>query len=1066
MKTKRIYYCLRYGAIAGLALLPLIASEHHGQVKFGGLPVPGATVTTTLGDKKLVAVTDQQGVYSFPDLPDGVWTFQIEMLCFATMKQELSVVPNAPGAEWELKLLPLDEIKAAAGPIAVAPAAPAPPTNSLATRPPDTNPTVAGKKASRNAKTQPAPTNGQAPFQRTDVKASASNEPGTATAGVEGSASGSDAAEGQSASDLNQRAADGFLINGSANNGASSLFSISPAFGNFRKGIRSLYNGNIGLILDNSALDARSFSLTGQDTPKPAYTRLTGLFSFGGPLRIPHIVRNGPNLTINYQWTRNRNASTQSALVPTAAERTGDFSQLLNPLGQPVQIIDPSTGLPFSSHSIPDYRISTQAKALLSFYPKPNFDGSTRYNYQIPIVGNMHQDSLQSRLSKMVDRKNQLSGVFAYQSTRTDNPNLFGFLDTGSTTGINTSVNWRHTFTPRFFGTAGYQFSRLSARATPYFANRENVSSLAGISGNNQDPLNWGPPSLSFSSGIAGLSDGLPSITRNQTSGVSYDVFWNHGRHNVSLGTDFRRQQFNSLSQQNPRGIFTFTGAATQANSNGTAVSETGFDFAGFLLGIPDTSSIAFGNADKYFRESSADAYVTDDWRVNSSLTLNVGIRWEYSAPITELYGRLVNLDIAPGFQAVAPIVGINPTGSLTGQQYPDSLVHPDKHGFQPRIAFSWRPFPASSMVVRGGYGIYRNTSVYQPIAMQMAQQSPLSKSLSVQNSPGNPLTLANGFNAPLLATRNTFAVDSNFRVGYSHNWQLSIQRDLPAALVMIATYSGIKGTRAIQEFLPNTFPAGAVDPCPSCPTGFSYLTSNGNSTREAGQIQLRRRLHNGFTANLQYTYAKSIDDAALGGRGQAANVIAQNWLDLSAERSLSNFDQRHQLSLLMQYTTGMGLAGGTLVGGWRGALFKEWTFVSQITAGTGMPLTPVYLQAVRGTGVTGSIRPDYTGASVYAAPPGLFLNPAAYVAPAPGQWGNAGRNSITGPSQFALNASVGRTFRMSDRASLDLRIDSTNALNHVTFPAWNTTVLSAQFGLPSAANAMRNVQTTLRVRF
>jgi hypothetical protein len=252
-------------------------------------------------------------------------------------------------------------------------------------------------------------------------------------------------------------------------------------------------------------------------------------------------------------------------------------------------------------------------------------------------------------------------------------------------------------------------------------------------------------------------------------------------------------------------------------------------------------------------------------------------------------------------------------------------------------------------------------------------------------------------------------------------------------------------------------------------------MTSNGNSTREAAQIQLRRRLHNGLAGMLQYTFSKSIDDdAALGGQG--ANItppsaasqsaaaaapslaIAQNWLDLSAERGLSTFDQRHVLSLQTQYTTGMGTGGGTLLTGWRGALFKEWTFSSQITAGSGLPETPVYLAPVKGTGVTGTIRPDYIG--------GYFLDRAAYIAPLPGQWGNAGRDSITGPAQFTLNASLGRTFRMSDRLNLDLRVDSTNALNHVVFTTWNTIVNSTQFGLPAAANAMRSMQTTLRLRF
>ncbi len=350
-----------------------------------------------------------------------------------------------------------------------------------------------------------------------------------------------------------------------------------------------------------------------------------------------------------------------------------------------------------------------------------------------------------------------------------------------------------------------------------------------------------------------------------------------------------------------------------------------------------------------------------------------------------------------------------------------------------------------------------------------------------MQNSAAHPLTLGNGFSAGDSGIANTFAVDPKFRAGYAQNWQLSIQRNLPGSLQLTATYLGIKGTRGVQEFLPNTYPIGtASNPCVTCPAGFAYLTSNGNSTRESAQIQLRRRLHNGLSGMLQYTFSKSIDnDAVLGGQGSmqasgdalaqpgAMNLsIAQNWLDLAAERGLSTFDQRHLLTFQMRYTTGMGIGGGTLLSGWRGALVKEWTLATQISAGTGLPQTPIFLTPVQGTGVTGTIRPDYTGAKLYEAPAGLFLNPAAYAAPAAGEWGNAGRNSITGPAQFTLNASLGRTFRVSDRFNLDLRVDSTNALNHVNYTSWNTIVNGAQFGFPASANAMRSMQTTLRLRF
>jgi outer membrane receptor protein involved in Fe transport len=697
--------------------------------------------------------------------------------------------------------------------------------------------------------------------------------------------------------------------------------------------------------------------------------------------------------------------------------------------------------MPFPNAIIPPTLISPQAKALLNLYPLPNFTGSTRYNYQLPLVSGQHQDDLQTRLNKQFGRKDQVFGTFALQSIRTDNTNLFGFVDTGRTTGINTNVNWRHNITNRLFGTIGYSYSRFSTRTNPFFAENRNVSGEAGIMGNNQSPANWGPPSLSFSAGTSPLTDAVASLTRNQTNTLTFDGFWSRSRHNVSFGVNLQKQQFNLLSQQNPRGTFTFTGTGGSS------------DLGAFLLGLPDASQIAFGNADKYLRATNIATYVADDWRVNPGLTLNLGIRYESTSPVTEKYGRLVNLEVGPNFATAAPVIARDSSSPL---------IQPDRNNFAPRVALSWRPLAASSMVVRMSYGLYYDTSIFQTIATQMAQQAPLSTSIRVNNSPEHPLTLANGF--PVIpGALPTYSIDPQFRVGYSQNWQASIQRDIPWGLQLVAVYAGVKGTRAQQQILPNTFPLNAVTTCSTCPVGFTYLESNGNSTRESGQIQVRRRLRSGFTSQLQYTWSKSIDDAILGGRG---SLVAQNWRDLSAERGLSNFDQRHVLTASAQYTTGEGLHGGALANGWRAALLKEWTVGTQLNVGSGLPLTPSIPFVVAGTGLPGSLRPDYTGADVTAAPPGLNLNPAAYVPAPAGQYGNAARNSIEGPHQFTLNASMSRTFRSSDRVSLDLRIDANNVLNHVTFPSWVTTVGSAQFGLPVTANSMRVLQTTIRARF
>ncbi|HTX36352.1 MAG TPA: carboxypeptidase regulatory-like domain-containing protein [Bryobacteraceae bacterium] len=1056
--------------LAWLAASVLMASEHHGVVKFGGLPLPGATVTATQDDKKLEAITDQNGIYSFPELKDGIWTIKVEMLCFKPEVKEVAVAPDAPSPVWDMQLLPVDQIKPVAETPAAPPAAGAVSTTATAGAAPGTaaaagaaasgtsaaagnagatpsiNAAVAAankggngkgksKKGKKNA--QAAPTNTPSGFQRTELNASA----GAASLPGENAASAAPNEFAQSSSDA-------LLVNGSSSNGIE-----SRAIGNARRGPGSMYRGALFSTLDNSVLDATPFSVNGADTPKAYYNNMTFGGTLGGPLYIPHLTHwspNSGNFFLNLQIRRNRNTSSTPGLMPTEAQRSGDFSQL------PVTVTDPTTGQPFPGNIIPQNRISPQAATLLNLYPMPNFLQSSLLNYQVPIDSTNNMEVLQTRINRTINRYNFINGVFNYQGTDGKNPNLFGFVDTSNSSAMNANLAWRHIFNREWTGLLSYNFSRYTVTSTPYFANKENIAGQAGITGDNQDPINWGPPALNFASGISGLSDGEESVQRRQTSILSPTVYWIHRPHNISFGMDYRRIDSSPLYQQDPRGTFTFTGAAS------------GYDFADFLLGIPDASSIAFGNADKYFHTTWLDAYFNDDWRVSSGLTINGGLRWEYQSPITEQYGRLVNLDVAPGFTSVAPVLGTNPIGSITGQHYPNALLHSDTGGFEPGLGIAWHPFFGSSMLVRAGYKVSFNTSVYSSIVQEMAQQYPFSKTLSLQNTTANPLTLANGFNAIPGVLPNTFGVDPDFRIGYAQNWQVSVQQDLMEGIVLTATYLGTKGTRATQEFEPNTYPIGAQNPCPTCPAGYYYETSNGNSTREAGQLQIRRRFHAGFQASITYTYAKAIDDAALGGAGGAygsggtSAVIAQNWLDLSAERGLSNFDQRHEATVTAQYSPGTGLHGGALLSGWRGAIFKGWTFVTTLTLGTGLPLTPSDLVAVPPTGFTCCIRPEYTGVSVYSAPAGRWLNPAAYIAPLPGQWGDAGRDSITGPAQFSLSGSMGRTF--TDH--LDVRFDATNLLNNVTFPSWNTTLGNAQFGLPLSANGMRKLQATVRWRF
>lgn len=1048
-------------ATAGLLIqLQAMASEHHGQVLFGGLPVPGAVVTASQGDKKMTALTNDVGVYAFPDLPDGNWTLQVQMTGFAPVQQDVTSGPNAAADKIELKSLSLDDLRAAAKPVKVDPTVAAPP------------PAIAAVTEAAGAAENGKPAGGKAAGGKQQASAGAPGAPPPPPPPQDAAA---------------QQANDGFLINGSVNNSATSQYAQSAAIGNARSGGRSLYNWGLSATLDNSALDAKKYSLTTLNSPKPSYTNLQLGANFGGPLHFKHFIplSKAPYVYLFYQRGTTTNATTNSYLLPSLAERGGDLS------GVGATVYAPKAGLsagclaagvtpgqPFAGNIIPSPCISPAAVRLLKLYPTPNLTGDPNFNYQVPLTSDSHSDAFRTFAQKNIGNKNFLNGTFQWRSTRTGNNSLFGFHDSTRVTDYSANVQWNHRFTQRINSNINYTFSREHSLGNPFFAYRENIEAEAGITGVLPDAAYWGPPSLGFSSGIYGLTDAISSNNRDQTHSIGAQVTWTHGRHEIAGGGDFRRQQFNYLTQQNPRGSFQFTGSATSGGGH------TGSDFADLLLGIPDTSAIAYGNADKYFRQSVYDLYVRDNFRVNPELTINAGVRWEYGAPITEIKNRLVNLDFSQNFAAAAPVVATSPTGPVSGTTYPRSLIHPDRSGILPNISVAWRPISGSSLLVRSSYQWYNDTSVYQRTALAMAQQAPLSTSLNLDNS-RCALTLTNAFGSCPSSAPDNFAVDPHFRVGYAQIWQLSMQRDLPAALQATVTYRGTKGTHGVQEILPNTYPYDptapgfGINPCPSCPIGFSYRTSNGNSTREEGIVAVRRRLRNGFTAEVHYTFSKSLDDDySLGGQqgvpgpsggGTPPAAIAQDWRHPEAQRGLSTFDQRHVLTVTAQYTTGMGLGGHTMLSGWRGVAYKDWTVQGSLSAATGTPLTPIYPVPIPGTAYSNVIRADYTGAPInqsssLANDGKHFLNPGAFRAPA-GNWGTARRNSIEGPNQFGLNASLARTFKLKDRYSLETHFDATNVLNRVSYQSWYTTI-NPLFGTPTAANDMRTIQATFRVRY
>jgi hypothetical protein len=1127
MASKRIGSFLGRLMAAWIVVSGLMASEYHGTVMSRGLAFPGATVTAIQGDTKIVTTTDQQGVFHFPELTDGIWMIEVEVLGFEKLAQQVGVAPEAPPPEWELKFLTEAALLASLG--------------------------EAEKPAPPKALPQPGS------FQRLDVSQSSDTE----TLGAEGTIRTDEIA------DLSQKSANSFIVQGSmssalgmpqqndwgfgpgglgmggpggpgmmglgspgmsgpnadgpvgaqagargvaAGSGGPGGGGPSPgggpgvppgpggsppgagpggggppsdggpggpggpppgwqarpnamAFGNGRRDPRNMYMAGANFSLDNSVWDARTFSVTGAAVDKPAYANARGGVMLGGPLRIPRLVSAQKHImfTFDLQFQRNRTGTTSEPVnMPTDLERSGNFSQTLLQ-GASVTIYDPTSGTTFPGNQIPASRISATATALLKYFPEPNLPFAAR-NYQASWSGLNNSHNVNSRvLNIKIGSKDRLNFGLGYQGSNSVSPNLFQFIDTGSGSGLNVNLGWSRNITARLTNNLQSSFSRMRQESSPYFANRENMAAELKIAGTSQNPMNWGPPALSFTN-YAGLTDGNSSLNRNQTSSVGDNLVWVHGQHNFTFGGDYRRQQFNQFADSNGRGTYTFNGSATSLLVNGIAQSGTGYDLADLLLGMPATSSIRYGNPDKYFRGSGYDFFVNDDWRIAPRFSLILGVRWDYATPMTELYNRLVNLDIAPSYSAVTAVEP-GETAPYSGD-LPDSLIRPDRNNISPRLGFAWRPSTKGSLVVRGGYGVYYNTSVYNLVASNMAQQPPFAQALSVSSSTANPLSIQSGFlSAASQTLTNTYAIDPNYRIGYAQTWTVSVQHDLPFSFFGTAGYLGTKGTRLDQQFIPNSVAPGAAES--ALPHSFTYETSGGNSIYHAAQFQLNRRFHSGIMAHAAYQFSKSIDNAGTGGRGQGNTPVAQNWLDLSAERGLSSFDARHNLSVQVQYSTGMGMAGGTLVNGWRGALMKDWTISGNISLRSGTPFTATIggnRSQVGGTAVGNTVRASATGLPVEVA--GMLFNTAAFTEPSPGEWGNAGRNTIPGPTTFSLDASLGRIFRLGERRSADLQFQAQNLLNRVTITNWGTVLGSSTYGLATGAAGMRKLTINLRFRF
>lgn len=840
-------------------------------------------------------------------------------------------------------------------------------------------------------------------------------------------------------------------------------------FGNRAQRARQQIRGGLMFNLRDDALDAAPYGVNGRPVEKPQYTQTRFGGSLGGPLKLGRLFgADNSFFFVNYNAGRGNTVYNGFAVLPDEAVRAGDFRRL-EPL-KPAVIYDPLAGAPFPDNRIPEARMSPIARGLLEFIPLPNRPGAVQ-NWTLSAAQPQSNDNLNVRVNRTLDRRNRLAFDLAWQRRYSENIQLFGWRDPSRGRGWNTSLNWSQTLAPRLIHNIRAGYNRNYNALIPYFAYGTDVAGQLGIEGASRDPVNFGPPNLNFTN-YGDLSDGNRS--RRMVHTWNFSDGWTIVRrtHSVTAGFAYTRTQQNTLLDPNARGTLFFGGLLTSGlDAAGRPLPGTGNDFADFLLGYVQQSSVRFGQPDTYMRQSVFSVFAQDEWRVRPGLTLNAGLRWDAWLPLKEKYGRMANLDLAPGWTGAA-VVTPGGQGPWMGS-VPDGLIRSDRNNVAPRLGLAWRPSQRRRTIVRLGYSIFYDLAVFNRIAQRLVYQPPFATAATFNTSTAARLTLAQPFRGPEQQTiLNSFAVNPDYRAPYAQTWNLSVQQDVHG-YVIEATYLGTKGTALDILRIPNrAAPGSPTDselrrPIPYA-TGFTYGSPEGSSILHSGQLRVVRRMRRGVSWSALYTFSKSIDNASsIGGSG---NLVVQDENNLRAERGLSNFDVRHQLQFNGMFTSPFGPTGVWLRqrNTWT-TLLRDWNLNVNLQANSGRPLTARVLGAVAdpgGSGATGSARADATGLPVKSG--AGYFNTAAFAVPPADRYGNAGRNTIPGPGSVVLNAGFGRSFQLGESAMrrLELRLEGQNILNHVNLTSYGTVVNAANYGQATSAGAMRSLQITARFRF
>jgi hypothetical protein len=823
-------------------------------------------------------------------------------------------------------------------------------------------------------------------------------------------------------------------------------------------------------FLRHSKLDARNF-FANPDLPTPPFEQN----QFGGTMGAP-IMKNQTFIFGSYERTVVKQAQSATARVPPLDWRNGNFSSLL-----PSQmIVDPLTGLPFSGNIIPANRFNKIGKAFVDRYPSPNVSGANNLNTTSNLTS--YTDNFSARFDHQFTDKDTFFGRYAlwvqdrlepFSRSPTTIPGYGIFLDTESHAWV---FNETHVFSPNVVN----EFRVGYLRVLGGLYNEQRGSPVAqelGLPvrqvldpGFARDHKDLTDVPIITATGFNSLQAGGPHIRYDNHFNYIDNFLWTRGGHKMKMGAEIKRTRANLHLTGFAAGQFSFDNRYT-----GNAIAD-------MLLGYPVQTIRESGDIEDYERAWHMSGYFQDDWKLNNKLTLNLGLRYEVQTPGYEKYYRKASFDPTRGVQVlggsqavpadIQAVMAQYPGYAIKDPNYPVNGFKTDYNNFGPRVGFAYDTAGDGKTVVRGGAGVFyipvllNKTHGYKRTFPFVVRQNVFSST-----DPRNPnVNLNDPFPADLISAGITAGgVNPNLSISYMVQDNLNVQRDLGHSMVLEVGYAGSKGnslyrSRNVNQALaiPGS-PLSIANRRPFPKYGnVGWLEDSANSTYHSMQVRLDRRFVSGVSVLGSYTWSKSIDDNS-GSGGASETGGNMNNYNLHLERGLSAFDHRHRATAAVMWQPQIGQSLHGFAAEWA----KGWQFNGILTLSSGPPFTPALAGDVSLTG-NGNDRPLVTGNSNVDNPdPSGWINKSAFALPTTGVYGNAGRNSITGPGYNDIDFAAFKNFAKGDNPQLvQFRIEIFNLANHPQFFLPNKFMDSPQFGTISRARDPREIQLALRMSF